>query len=360
MNVMLAARALQGSTALHLTETPVPEPGPLDVLVKVASAGLAPGMMKLLRMGAFKHLPTTLGHEAAGTIVAVGAEATGVSMGDRVRVHPNLTCRSCVYCRTDREMMCAQQAMVGHAAFSDVPMPLYAEYHDGGLAEYVRVPYWLVDRLPDGVSFDVGAKVHDLANAVRAYKCAALPLGSTLVITAATGSMGTAAVKLAPHFGVGRLILVGRSAERLTAVRRLAGGLHTETVALEDLPSVEDLTRRLRDLGPIDGVLDFVPDGPVMTQATLAMTTGGILVHMGGNNGPLSIPARVWMANCWRFVGTRACTRTDVQQVLNMLREGTLDAEELITHRFPLTEAERAVDLMQTRAEPIWMAVVNP
>ena len=65
----------------------------------------------------------------------------------------------------------------------------------------------------------------------------ALPLGGTLVITAATGTMGTATIKLASFFGAGRLILVGRSAERLEAVRPLAGSLPVETVALEDLGS---------------------------------------------------------------------------------------------------------------------------
>ncbi|MQY06609.1 alcohol dehydrogenase catalytic domain-containing protein [Actinomadura macrotermitis] len=366
MNLMLAAQALKGSTALHLTKVPVPEPGPRDVLVKVAAAGLAPGMMKLLELGAFKHLPTTLGHEAAGTVAAVGAGVTGFAEGDRVRLHPNLTCRNCVPCRTDREMMCAQQAMVGHASFGDAPTPLYDAYHDGGLAEYVRVPHWLLDPLPDRVGFDVGAKVHDLANAVRALKCADLPLGATLVVTAATGTMGTAAVKLAPFFGVARLVLVGRSAERLAAVRRLAGGLPTETVALGELPdgwaAAQGLTRRLREIAPegVHAVLDFVPDGPVMAQAAAAMATGGTLVHMGGNPGPLPIPARIWMSRCWRFVGTRACTRTDAQEVLDLLGRGVLDADELITHRFPLAQAERAVAAMRDRSEPIWMAVVNP
>lgn len=366
MKSMLAARADRGSDALQLVEIPVPEPGPLDVLVKVASAGLAPGMMRLLAMGAFRHLPTTLGHEAAGTVAAVGEKVTGVAVGTRVRVHPNLTCRSCRYCRTDREMMCAQQAMIGHAAFSDVPMPLYDEYHDGGLAEYVRVPNWLVDPLPDAVGFDVGAKVHDLANAVRALKLAGLTPGATLVVTAATGTMGTATIALARQFGVARLVLVGRSAERLEAVRRLSAGVATGVVALDELPPGWDgkqgLTRALRDLVPegADAVLDYVPQGPVTLQATAALATGGTLVHMGANQAPVTLPMVELMRNCWRIVGTRACTRTDAEQVLGLLGGGVLDAADLITHRYPLADAARAVEAMQSRTEPIWMAVVNP
>ena len=366
MTVMLAARAHRGLSELQLSTIEIPEPGPQDVLVKVASAGLAPGMMILLARGAFKHLPTTPGHEAAGTVAAAGGQVDPALIGQRVRVHPNLTCRSCAYCRTDREQMCADQAMIGHAGFGSGPMPLYARYHDGGFAEYIRVPHWLVDVLPDNVSFDVAAKVHDLANAVRALKCAVLPLGGTLVITAPTGTMGTATIKLASIFGAGRLILVGRSAERLEAVRPLAGSLPVETVALDELGSdwaeSQGLTRRLRGLAPsgAEAVVDYIPDGPATAQATAALSTGGTLVHMGGNSAPLPFPALAIMVNCWRIVGTRSCTRTDVTAVLRMLAEGALHADELITHRFPLTDINDAVAAMHDRREPMWMGVVKP
>jgi threonine dehydrogenase-like Zn-dependent dehydrogenase len=366
MNEMLAARARPGAHRLVLEHVPVPQPAPDEVVVKVAAAGLTPGMMALLAMGAFQHLPTTLGHEAAGTVAAVGGAVSGIDVGERVRIHPNLNCRTCHYCTTDRDQMCAQQALIGHAGFGNVPMPLYAKYHNGGLAEYVLVPHWLVDRLPDGVSFEVGAKVHDLANAVRALKLASLPLGGTLAITAATGTMGTAAVKLAASFGVGRLVLVGRSRERLDAVRKLAGSLPTDLVALAELGAdwdkTQQLTHALRDAVPggLDAVLDFIPQGPAGWQAMAAMTTGGTFVHMGANSSPLPFPAVAMMANCWRFVGTRACTRADVHNVLDLLARGALDAEELITHRFPLAEIGRALTAIQDRDEPIWMAVVNP
>jgi threonine dehydrogenase-like Zn-dependent dehydrogenase len=366
MTTMLAARAHRGSAALVLEKIPVPEPGPLDVVVKVASAGLAPGMMRLLEMGAFKHLPTTLGHEAAGVVAAVGAAVTGIQPGQRVRVHPNLNCRNCVYCRTDRDMMCAQQAMVGHAAFGSAPTPLYDDYHDGGLAEYLRVPHWLIDPLPDAISFDVAAKVPDLANAVRILKSASLPTGSTVVVTAATGTMGTATVKLARHFGVARLILVGRNLDRLRAVEDLADGIATDLISIGELPenwaTTGGLTAALRHLAPngAHAVIDFIPEGPATGQAMAALATGGTLAHMGGNATPLPLPPIALMVNCWRFVGIRASTRNDALEVLKLLETGALNADELITQRYPLADAVSAVDTMLRRSAPMWMTVVNP
>lgn len=366
MTTMLALRAQRDAGTLVLEDIPVPEPGPRDVVVRVASAGLAPGLMHLLRRGAFKHLPTTLGFEAAGTVTVVGSAVTGVRVGDRIRVHPFLNCRSCIHCRTDRDMMCAQQSIMGYAAFNDSAMPLYDEYHNGALAEYVRLPYWLVDPLPESVSFDVAAKAHTLANAVRAFKWAELPMGSTVVVTAATGAMGTATVKLAKHFGVAELILVGRHSDRLKTVAELSGGIPTAIVALDELPddwaTSNALGGRLRELAPggAHAILDYVPDGPVTGQAMTGLAAGGALVHMGGNSTPLPQSPLALMMNMWRFIGTRACTRNDALEVLRLLETGVLTADELITHRFPLSDALGAVDAMQRRDESMWMTVVNP
>ncbi|WP_020389723.1 alcohol dehydrogenase catalytic domain-containing protein [Kribbella catacumbae] len=363
---MLAVRAHDGESGLVVEEVPVPKPGLGEVVVKVESAGLAPGMMSLLKMGAFKQLPTILGHEIAGTVSEIGSDVPGFSAGERVRVHPQLTCGRCVHCRSDREMLCAQYAMIGHAAFSNGPLPLYERYHDGGLAEYVRVPHWLVDRLPENVSFDVGAKMHDLANAVRILKVAELPRAATVVITAATGTMGTATVKFAKQFGVGRLILVGRSAERLRAVEQLADGIPVDSIATENLPegweSANDLTQALRRLVPqgVDAVLDFVPASPITGHAMAALATGGVLAHMGGNTIPLPIPPIAMMGNCWRFIGTRGTTRNDVVDVLRLLEIGAVNVDDLITHHFPLAETVTAIQQMQQREKPMWMTIVNP
>jgi len=362
---MLAARAHPGRQDLVLEEVEPPEPGPGDVLVRVAAAGLAPGLFHLLQQGRFPVLPSTVGHEIAGDVAAIGTGTSAISVGQRVRVHPNLTCRACEYCTTDREQMCSSCSMIGHAVFGPDALGLYRQYHNGGLAEYVNVPAWAIDELPDNVSYDVGAKVHDLANAVRALKVAGLMAGSTLVVTAATGTMGTAVIRLAPLYGVTRLIAVARSAERLRAVAKLDPGL-AEWVSIDHLDAdwerTGGLTRALRRVlpGGADAVIDFLPSGPGTAQAVAALRNGGALVHMGGNRAPLDLPAVAFAAGCWRLVGTRNCTRNDARHVLQLLRSGTIIADDLVTHTYPLTEVNTAVQAMLDRAEPMWMTLIHP
>ncbi len=363
---MIAARAGQGDRELRFETLPVPMPGPDEVLVRVASAGIAPGMMKLLEAGRFKHLPTTPGHEIAGTVTTLGRGVDPAWQHARVRVHPMLSCGHCDYCLSDREQMCNDAAIIGHAAFGRGPMERYARYHNGGLAEYVLAPADLLDRLPDHVSFDVGAKVHDLANAVRALKCAALPATGRLIITAATGTMGTASIKLARFYGARELVLVGRSRERLEALRPLAGDLPVQLAVTDELGpdwlESQGLTKRLKELMPrgADAVLDYLPNVPGAAQVAAAMALGGTFVHMGGNTAALPFALRELMNFCWRIVGTRACTRSDTNEVLALLATHQIDAEDLITHRFALTEVNAALDATRTRTLPIWMSVIRP
>jgi len=83
-------------------------------------------------------------------------------------------------------------------------------------------------------------------------------------------------------------------------------------------------------------------------------------VHMGGNATPLALTVAEAMQRCWKIIGTRACTRSDTDAVLELLASGRLNADALITHHFPLAEVNRALQVMLDRSEPIWMAVVHP
>jgi threonine dehydrogenase-like Zn-dependent dehydrogenase len=366
MAQMFALRACDGDTNAQLKSIDIPALKSQDVLVKVVSAGLAPGLFNVLGKGLYKSLPMTLGQEAAGVVAAVGEGVSSISVGDRVRLHPNLACRSCKSCHGGLDQMCPEIGLMGFVPLGSGPMPLYEEYRNGALAEYVRTPYWLIDKLPQNVSFDVGAKVHMLANALSALKAAFLKPGATVLIAAATGGMATATLKLATFFPISRIILLGRSAERLQAVQSLTT-LPTDIVAIEELEedwqSTGGLVRQIKSLAPlgVEAILDYVPGGGQdLWQMMGALQVGGTLVHVGANMSVLPLPLAAIMAKGWRIVGVRANSREDAAQVLEFLAAGHLQVDDLITHRFPLHRADQAVSTFRSRIDPIWMAVINP
>lgn len=364
MTKMLAYRGFEGDPQPRLVEIDIPEAGDGDVLVRIKSAGLTYGTATLQKAGLLKPMPMTLGHEGAGVIEAVGRGVQSVKPGDRVRIHPTLTCGGCRHCLTDRDHMCWGSAMMGFVSFG-AAVPDYARYHNGFMAEFAVAPERQIDLLPDHVSFDSGAKLHYAGNALRTLKVAELPPGSTLAILGATGSMGVVTIKLAPYFGISRLVLVGRSTERLEEVAKLSSIpvdiVSTDTMG-EDWAETGALPRRMAQVAPegVDSIIDYLPEGGAMWQAAAGLATGGTFVNMGGGPQPFSFPMRAMIGKCWKVVGTRNQSRLDAKEILRLMKAGTLSIEDLITHRAPLAEVETAFEKMTSRTEPVWMSVVHP
>lgn len=364
MSKMLAYRGFENDPDPKLVEVDVPQAGEGEVLVKIKSAGLTYGTFTLQKAGMLKPMPMTLGHEGAGIVEAVGPGVNKVKPGDRVRIHPTMSCGGCRHCRTDRDQMCWGSAMMGFVSFG-ATVPDYARYHDGFIAEYALAPDRQIDLLPDGVSFDAGAKLHYAGNAWRTLRAAELPPGGVVAILGATGSMGVVTIKLAAYFGVSRLVLVGRSTDRLEAVAKLStvpvdivstdtmGGNWAETGALP---------RRMAEVAPdgVDAIIDYLPEGGAMWQAVSGLATGGTFVNMGGGPQPFGFPMRAMVGKCWKVVGTRNHSRLDAQDVLRLMGSGILEIEDLITHRAPLADVEAAVSKLTSRDEAVWMSVLHP
>lgn len=358
---MLAAQVTDTNGTLQITELETPVPGPGEALVRVEAAGLAPGAFSLLRMGRVPILPTILGHEIAGTVESIGGEDNSALIGTRVRVHPILACGTCDYCTSDRQMMCSAHSMIGHALFGPEAMPMYQRYHNGGLAEFVVVPLANLDPLPDAVNFELGAKVHDFANAIRALKLADIGPGDTIIVTAATGAMGAATIALAHSFGMPRIIAIGRDADRLEAVAALEPRL-VRTLVMTDEDTMQSVAGKIRAIEPAGAhsAIDFFPAGKGTSFIFGGLRSGGRIVHMGVNPEPLVIPPAAFSANCITFIGTRNGTRRDAHDALKLLALDPGRYEKLISHRFTLDEAHKARDIFVDRSEPMWMGVVKP
>ncbi|HZO76325.1 MAG TPA: alcohol dehydrogenase catalytic domain-containing protein [Ktedonobacteraceae bacterium] len=117
---MQAARIYQGEHTFRIEAVPIPQPEEGEVLVQVKATGLTRGALSLWRnRGRMRVLPTILGYETAGVVAEVGKGVTAVKEGDRVRVHPVLSCGHCYYCRTDQEPMCPAVSVMGGAVYSD-------------------------------------------------------------------------------------------------------------------------------------------------------------------------------------------------------------------------------------------------
>ena len=181
---MIAIRLTQIGRPLEAQDVPLPKLGDHDVLVAVQAAGICHSDAHY-RAGTspVAFTPITLGHEAAGSVAAIGARVTSVNVGDRVCVHYMATCGTCAYCAKGQEQFCTTGQMIG-------------KHRDGGYAEYLALPARSVVPLPDEIPFEHGAiMMCSSATSYHALRKARLQPGETVAIYG-VGGLGMSAIQL--------------------------------------------------------------------------------------------------------------------------------------------------------------------
>src|SRR6266536_2715984 len=202
---MRAVRLTQVGKPLENADVPVPEIGPLDVLIRVAAAGICHSDVHYRAgISEIDRLPLTLGHEVAGRVEEVGSDVTHLSAGDRVCVHYLVSCGSCEFCVRGLEQFCRSGQMIG-------------KHRDGGYAEFIKVPCANAFPLPDEVSFEVGALMMcSSATALHALNKARFKPGESVAVFG-FGGLGFSALQLARALGCGQIYVVEINSAKLTS-----------------------------------------------------------------------------------------------------------------------------------------------
>ncbi|MBV9101366.1 MAG: alcohol dehydrogenase catalytic domain-containing protein [Candidatus Dormibacteraeota bacterium] len=367
MTTMLAARAHPGEQFFRLEQVDIPAPAAHEVVVRVRAASVTRGLLALWYFTPYIELPSTLGHEAAGEVAAVGPGVTGLREGQRVLVHSALTCGICRACLAGDDTLCENLSVMGYGLYGEGGRDRYRRYKDGGLAEYMLVPALNVSLLPDSVSFDVAAKIGTIAGSLGALRATCPQAGDSLAVVAATGAAGTAAVLCAPLLGLDPVIAVSRTPDSLRRTAQVTGD-HLVSVATSELDADwterGKLTQRLQQLsgdGGLDAVVDFMPLGLDETvQAIEALRPGGRAVLVGGNQVRLPLAYGQLMRNQWSVRGFRGTPRAAEREVLQHIAAGTIDPTPLITHRYPLRDVNDAVRRVHNREDSPLFVVINP
>jgi L-iditol 2-dehydrogenase len=202
---------------MELREMARPVAGPGEVLIKVAACAVCGTDLRILSGGKTRGVvpPRVLGHEIAGTVVAMGegAEAlTPVKVGQRVTAAPGIPCLSCRFCNTGAENLCKRRTALGYR-------------YDGGFAEYMVVPaigvtHGILFPIPDRLSDVEAALAEPLACVMNGQRKSQVELGDVAVVIGA-GPIGLMHLQLARLSGAHKVIVSEPSAQR----RALAGEL---------------------------------------------------------------------------------------------------------------------------------------
>ncbi|MGW0460332.1 NAD(P)-dependent alcohol dehydrogenase [Streptomyces tendae] len=306
---------------VRMTEVPVPEVcGPHDVVVRIGGAGVCRTDLHVLEgQWAEKSgvtLPYTIGHENAGWVHAVGSAVTHVAEGDKVIVHPLMTCGLCRACRAGDDVHCEQSQFPGIDTA-------------GGYAEYLRTSARSVVRLDDSLE---PADVAALADAgLTAYHAAAkaarrLRPGDRCVVVGA-GGLGHIGIQVLNALTAAEIVVVDRSPQAV----ELARSLGADHGIVGDGDHVEQVLELTGGHGA-EVVVDFVGEGGATRDGVRMLRRAGDY-HVVGYGENIDVPTIDVISSEINFIGNLVGSYLDLCELMVLAAEGRV---RLHTATYPL------------------------
>ena len=317
----MKAGVFYGPMDIRVEEIERPSPGPGQVLLEVKAGGVCGSDLHAHRL-APDEAPAARrvmgGHEYSGDIVELGEGVSDRKVGDRVGVEPLLGCGTCGFCVMGQYHLCP-----------DLTHP------SGGFHEYTAVPVEKTFLLPESMSYDEAAVVDCLAVGVHAVRKADLIPPETTVILG-DGAIGVSTLEVARACGARRSILIGHHDSSL----HIAEGVGADATVNSLREDSVERTLELTD-GGADVVFETVGGtAPSMEEASALVRPGGRIVVIGSFRQPPALDFRqlllkeVEIRFSWSYAAWKGIP--EFALALDLLAKGLLDAEAMITHRFPL------------------------
>lgn len=329
---MKAAVFYGGAQPLKLEEVPTPEPGPGEVLVKVAACGLCHTDLHYLDHGVptFKKPPLILGHEVSGLVAGLGQGVNGWHEGDRVLLPAVYGCGECDQCRMGRENICARMVMFGNNV-------------DGGYAEYMLAPANKVVAMPDEIPLIEGAIIADATTTpFHAVVNRAQVKPGDRVAVFGCGGIGLNVVQIAVAEGA-QVIAVDILDEKLEWARKLGAQV---TLNPKQVDRVEKEILKLTG-GGVDAAFEAIGHPTTQAQAFASVRTGGRCLLVGYSAKPMTLNSGRAMYREIDVIGSLGCRTVDYPRVLEMARQGKIKVKELVTARYPLEEINEGLDALR-------------
>jgi L-iditol 2-dehydrogenase len=342
-------RALLLSSYRHLEVADLPEPAPAaeDVLVRVGACGICGSDVHGYDGASGRRIPPiVMGHEAAGTVAAVGSAVDRFSVGERVTFDSTIYCGHCEYCLRGETNLCNYRQVLGVSC---------ADYRRAGaFAEYVVVPQGIVHRLPDSLSFSEAAMLEAVSVAMHAVSLSPIESGTTALVLGA-GMIGLLILQALRAVGCTTVWVADIDASRL----KLASDLGA-TAILE--ATGRDLTSKVSDLtggNGVDLVLEAIGINETVSAAMDCVRKGGAVTLVGNIAPEVTLPLQKVVTRQIRLQGSCA-SAGEYPQAIALVASGRIRVKPLITAVAPLEDGPRWFDRLYSREANLLKVVLAP
>ncbi len=308
---------------VQVEPAPVPEPGPHQVLVEVAAVGICGSDVHYFdhgRIGDFVvDQPLVLGHEASGTIRAIGSEVTDREVGQRVAMEPQETCGRCKQCLTGHYNLCP-----GVEFFATPPI-------HGAFAQYVVLPAHRAHPVPDSMSDDAAALIEPLSVGIWAARKAAIEPGDRVLITGA-GPVGLLAADVARARGAA-WVGVSDAVDHRLEVAKQRGASAT----------INALRGALADqIEPVDVIIECSGAAPAIKSVFAVAAPAARIVLVGMGAADLELPVAMIQVKELMLTGTFRYANC-YPAAIALAASGAVDLDGLVTGKFGLEQVAEAL-----------------
>ncbi|MHB1483726.1 MAG: NAD(P)-dependent alcohol dehydrogenase [Saccharofermentanales bacterium] len=331
---------LDSSHKFTMVDETIPIPGENEVLVKIAANGICGSDIHFFKEGRLGNFvvttPYTPGHESCGTITALGPNAKGFEIGDRVVIEPGIPCGLCDHCKSGRYNLC------GNVVFLSAP-PI-----NGTFCDYIAIRSDMVYKMPDEMTFEQGALVEPAAVAVHAVNRAGFINGASGVILGA-GPIGLLVLQAFKAAGGGKAICIDLLDNRLEIAKKLGADV------------VINPKNNGMDAENIGDVV-FETAGSSKTTAMLYKLArpGGIAVQVGWPEKPeVGMNIADFLDKELTYIGVNRYANA-FKTAISQISDGRIRTDLLMTQKFDFDHVEQAFRFAaENPRETIKVVVIN-
>ena len=334
-----------GDNQVEVREVPIPEIGEEEALLKVRAAGVCATDFHIIS-GKLKigKAPNIQGHEICGEVVKINSRRTDIPVGQRCVVATSIGCGHCDACREGKQYICNDSSEIGYYP------------HNGGYAEYVKVPVSAIVPISDAVSDKAGAIMESTVCPTESLMRIGIPFGGSVVI-AGTGPAGIAFLLVAKLMGADKIIVLVRD-EKSTKRAYEFGATHVVNMKTSPDPVAEVIA--ITNGKKADVVIEATGAKPVIESMPDYVKKGGNIILYGipSDEEQIVFPVTKMIVEEISVHGAVGNTKA-WYPLVKMIESGKLDLERLVTHEFPLEKINEAFDLFRNKDKTLIKAVIQ-
>ena len=322
---------------LRIERVDVAELGADDVRVRIAAGGICGSDLHYYNHGGFGLVrlrePMVLGHEIAGVVEAVGANARRVHVGDRVAINPSRPCNRCKFCLEGRQNQCLDMRFYGSA--------MRFPHVQGAFSEVLVCEEAQAHVVADGVSLGEAAMAEPLAVCLHGARRAGPLLGKSVLVTG-SGPIGALCVIAARRAGAAEIVVTDVADGALAFARKVGAD-----VAINIAAAPQGLAPYASDKGEFDVMFEASGNEAAVRGGLDVVRPGGVIVQLG-LGGEIKLPMNALVAKEIELRGTFRF-HTEFALAVALIGKGLVDVKPLISATLPFTQAKEAFELATDR-----------